>query len=146
VRLDLRHADWGNFGHVEGIRRVTGDPSREPYDRATIATLGPVLAGVGLDHPSARTDVRNVDANVTDGWAVEAWRFLVTERARTLARHEPFAATWRALIVRLGDLGEEYVELRGDDVDAFLESVPGAGLLPGAPRPSAATSAGVPVT
>jgi hypothetical protein len=68
------------------------------------------------------------------------------EQARRLARTPAFSALWRTFVVRLHDLGEEYVELRGDDVDAFLESVPGAGLLPGPPCPFAATSAGVPVT
>lgn len=118
VRLDLRHADFGgNFGHVEGVRRVTGDSAHEARDRAVIAAIGPLLGGVGLEHASARTDVRCVDANVTDGWSVEAWRFLMTERARELARHEPFRAAWRALVVALG---EEFIELRGEQVDRFL--------------------------
>ena len=52
VQLDLKHADFGDrFGHVERIRRISGDPNRERHDRAVIAAIGPVLAGVDLDHP-----------------------------------------------------------------------------------------------
>jgi hypothetical protein len=124
VQLDLRHADFGGrFGHVEGIRRVTGDPKRESHDRAVIAAAGPLLAGVDLDHPSAITDSQCVDANWADGRPLPAWRFIVTERARDLTRHKPFAYTWRLLVVALGDLGERFVELRGDEVDAFISAV-----------------------
>jgi hypothetical protein len=146
VTFDLRWGDFGHFGAFDGVRRASGDPARESRDRSVIAAIGPLLGGVSLDHPSARADRRAIDLNITDGWSAESWRWLSFERARDLARHEPFRAVWRAFVVHLHDLGEEYVELCGDDVDAFLESVPGAGLLPGAPRPSAATSAGVPGT
>jgi hypothetical protein len=105
---------------AEGVRRATGDPAREPHDRSTIAAVGPLLAGVTLDHFSARSDIRCIDLNRADGWSVEAWRWLATERARALARTPAFAATWRALVVRLGDLGERFVELRGDELDRFL--------------------------
>jgi hypothetical protein len=64
--------------------------------------------------------IRCIDLNRADGWSVEAWRWLATERARALARTPAFAATWRALVVRLGDLGERFVELRGDELDRFL--------------------------
>jgi len=33
------------------------------------------------------------------------------------ARSPAFAATWRTFVVRLHELGEEFVELRGDEVD-----------------------------
>jgi hypothetical protein len=57
---------------------------------------------------------------------------LVTPRswaisARDLARHEPFAYTWRLLVVRLHDLGDEYVELHGDKVDRFLDEATNTG-------------------
>jgi hypothetical protein len=146
VKLDLRWGDHGWHGLLDHVRRTTGDEAREPFDRALIAAAGPVLAGGSLDDPSAAADRRNLDLWVMSNWPIEAWRLNATEQARRLARTPAFAATWRTFVVRLHDLGEEYVELRGDDVDAFLESVPDAGLLPGAPRPSAATSAGVPVT
>jgi hypothetical protein len=74
VQLDLKHADRGNFGHVEGIHRTRGDEKREPHDLATIAAIGPLLGGTSLEHPSAISDIRCVDANRADGWSFEAWR------------------------------------------------------------------------
>lgn len=132
VRLDLKHADFGgNFGHIEGIHRTMGDPKREARDRSTIAAVGPLLGGVDLDHFSARSDLRCVDLNREAGWSADAWRWIATERARDLARHAPFAYTWRLLVVRLHDLGE-FVELRGDELREVLrpEDVDGG---PGAP-------------
>jgi hypothetical protein len=67
-----------------------------------------------------------------------------TNRARELARHEPFAFTWRLLVMALHDLGERYLELRGDEVEAFITSVlPDAVSRGGPPRPEAAAVAGV---
>lgn len=44
------------------------------------------------------------------------------DRPSTRACHtSAFAATWRSLVVALHDLGERYVELRGDEVTAFIE-------------------------
>ena len=98
----------------------TATPAREARNRSVIAAIGPLLGSTSLDHPSARADRRSVDLNREPGWGVDAWRWLSTERARDLARHEPFAYTWRLLVVRLHDLGDEYVELRGNEVDRFL--------------------------
>jgi len=53
---------------------------------------------------------------------MHAWRWLSSERARDLARHEPFAYTWRLLVVRLHDLGEHYLELHGDEVTNFIDA------------------------
>jgi hypothetical protein len=127
VRFDFRWADLGFAGAIDGVRRLTGDPARESRDRAVIAAVGPLLGGTGLDHPSARADLRSVDANREAGWSPDAWRWLSTERARDLARHEPFAYTWRLLVVRLHDLGDEYVEFHGDEVDRFLEEATNTG-------------------
>jgi hypothetical protein len=77
-----------------------------------------------------------------DGWPLLAWRMNATEQARRLARTPAFAATWRTFVIRLHDLGGEYVELRGADVDSLLESVPGADLPTGEPRPEVAASYG----
>jgi hypothetical protein len=144
VQRDLRWADWGTFGHVGGIRRTTGDPEGEPHDRAVIAAIGPLLAGVDLDDPSARSDAACVDANWADGWPLEGWRFISTEGARDLAAHEPFSHTWRLLVVALSRLGERYLELHGAEVDAFITSVlPDAtSFRVGEPHAEAATSAG----
>jgi hypothetical protein len=65
-------------------------------------------------------DRRAIDLNVTDGWGLEAWRWLMFERARELARTEAFRSMWRAFVVRLSDLGERYVELRGAELDRFI--------------------------
>jgi hypothetical protein len=51
----------------------------------------------------------------------------VQSSSRDLAKHEPFAYTWRLLVVRLHDLGDDYVELRGDEVDRFLVKVTDTG-------------------
>jgi hypothetical protein len=127
VRLDFRWGDFGFAGAIDGVRRVTGDPARESRDRSVIGAIGPLLGDTGLDHPSARVDLRSIDLNREPGWSVDAWRWLSTERARDLARHEPFAYTWRLLVVRLHDLGDEYVELHGDKVDRFLHEATNTG-------------------
>jgi hypothetical protein len=91
VRFDLRWADRGFAGAIDGVHLVSGDPARESRDRAVIAAVGPLLGGTSLDHPLARADLRSIDLNREPGWNVDAWRWLSTERARDLARHEPFA-------------------------------------------------------
>jgi hypothetical protein len=141
LKLDVRHADFGWAGALDRVHRVTGDPTRKARDRAVIAAVGPLLAGVDLDHPSAAADRRAIDLNRADGWSAESWRWLSFERALDLARHEPFRAVWRAFVVRLHDLGEDYVEFHGDEVDAFLSSIPDADLLPDEPCVEATTSA-----
>lgn len=146
VRFDFRWADLGFAGAIDGVRRVTGDPARESRDRSVIAAIGPLRGGSSLDHPSAGVDRRAVDLNREPGWSVDAWRWLATERARDLGKHEPFAYTWRLLVVRLHDLGDDYVELHGDEVDAFLAAAicPDATSSGGtASVPRVAASAGV---
>jgi hypothetical protein len=127
AQFDLRWGDRGHFGAFDGVHRVSGDPSRESRDRSVIAALGPLLGGTSLDHPSARADLRSIDLNREPDWSVDAWRWLSIERARDLARHEPFAYTWRLLVLRLHDLGEEFVELHGDEVDRFLDEATNTG-------------------
>jgi hypothetical protein len=92
----------------ERAKTCEADPARR---------LVRLLAGVSLDHPSARSDIACVDSNREAGWSVEAWRWLSTERTRDLARDESFRDLWRRFVVALGD---EYVELRGEQVDRFL--------------------------
>jgi hypothetical protein len=140
VKFDLKWGDYGWHGAVDRVRRSTGDETREPFDRALIAAAGPVLAGESLDDPSAAADRRCIDLWVMPNWPVLAWRMNATEQARRLARTPAFSALWRTFVVRLHDLGEEYVELHDDEVDDFLASIPDADLLPGAPRPDVATS------
>jgi hypothetical protein len=135
VRFDFKWADFGWHGALDGVHRTTGDETREPFDRARIAAAGPLYGGESLDDRSAATDRRCIDLWVMPNWPIEIWRMRATDRARALAHTPAFAATWRALVVRLGDLGDEYVELRGAEVDAFLASIPDADLLPGASRP-----------
>jgi hypothetical protein len=60
---------------------------------------------------------------------------LSSYRARALAHTPAFAATWRTLVVALHDLGEQYLELGGAQVDRFLADLPDAG------PPSSATAA-----
>jgi hypothetical protein len=93
VRFDFRWADFGFAGAIDGVRRVTGDPARDSRDRSVIAAIGPLRGSSSLDHPSARVDRRAVDLNREPGWSVDAWRWLATERARDLGKHEPFAYT-----------------------------------------------------
>jgi hypothetical protein len=79
------------------------------------------LSVSSVDAARATTSVRDEDDE--RGWSIEAWRFISTESARALARTPAFCATWRALVVRLvrlGDLSEQYLELRGEQVDQFL--------------------------
>lgn len=76
------------------------------------------LSVSSVDAARATTSVRDEDDE--PGWSIEAWRFISTESARALARTPAFCATWRALVVRLGDLSEQYLELRGEQVDQFL--------------------------
>jgi hypothetical protein len=125
--FDFKYADFGFAGSFDGVRRVSGDPEREARDRATIAALGPLLGGESLDDRSALGDRRCIDLNREDGWSVAAWRWLATERARDLAKHEPFGRTWRLIVLALHDLGEQYLELHGEQVDRFLADLPDAG-------------------
>jgi hypothetical protein len=134
VRFDFKYADFGFAGSFDGVRRVTGNPNREAHDRATIAALGPLIGGESLDDRSARGARRCIDLNREDGWSVEAWRWLATERARDLAKHEPFGHTWRLIVLALHDLGEQYLELLGEQVDRFLADLPDAGPPNGPPR------------
>jgi hypothetical protein len=99
------------------------------------------VGGESLDDRSAAADRRSVDRWCVGGWPLLAWRMNATEQAHRFARTPAFSALWRTFVVRLHDLGEEYVEIR--DVDAFLASVPDAGMLAAAPRGEAATSVGV---
>jgi hypothetical protein len=144
VRFDFKWADFGWHGALDGVHRTTGDETREAFDRARIAAAGPVHGGESLDDRSAAADRRSVDRWCVGGWPLLAWRMNATEQARRLARTPAFSALWRTFVVRLHDLGEEYVEIR--DVDAFLASVPDAGMLTAAPRGEAAASARRPVT
>jgi hypothetical protein len=141
VTFDFRWADFGHFGALDGVRRTTGDPTREPFDRSVIAALGSMLGSESLDDSSAAADRRCIDLWVMPNWPVLAWRMNATEQARRLARTEAFAYTWRTIVVALHDLGERYVELHGDEVDAFLASISDADLLSGVPRPPSASRA-----
>ena len=146
LRLDFRWADFGFAGKFDGVRRVTGSPEREAYDRSTIAALGPLLGGESLDDRSAAGDRRCIDLNCTDNWPLEAWRMLATDRARDLARHEPFRRIWRSCVFALHDLGERYLELHGEQVDWFLADLPDAtSFRVEVPRLEAAASARRPV-
>jgi hypothetical protein len=108
-----------------------------------IAALGPVYGGESLDDASAGADRRCIDLWVMPNWLLLAWRMNATEQARRLARTPAFGALWRTFVVRLHDLGEEYLEIV--DVDALLESVTGVGLLSGsrAPKPRPPLGTGV---
>jgi hypothetical protein len=120
LRLDLRWGDFGFHGAADGIRRTTGDPAREAFDLARIAAIGPLLGGVDLEDAAA-ADRRCIDAWCMEGWPVQVWEWNATEQARRLARTEEFRSVWTPLVVALKDLGEEYVDLHGDEVDAFIE-------------------------
>jgi hypothetical protein len=133
VTFDFRWADFGHFGSVDGLHRVSGDAAREPFDRSVLAALGPVLGGTDLDHPSAAADLRCIDLWCPDDWPLELWRLYADERARDLSRDEAFRSMWRRLVVALRRLGDEYVELVGDEVTRFIDDAIGS---PGVAPPS----------
>jgi hypothetical protein len=130
--------------YIDERWRTTGAEDREPFDRATIAAVGPLYGGESLDDRSATTDRRCIDLWVMPNWPLEIWRMRATDRARDLAHTPAFAYTWRTIVVALHDLGERYVELHGEQVDRFLADLPDAiSFRVGEPRPEAATSVGV---
>lgn len=117
VKLD-KWGDYGWHGDIGGVRRVTGDPDREPEDRAAIAAAGPLVDN-GLDAASAAHDLRNIDLWRPDDWPeVEVWRFVAEQHAVRLARTEECRRLWHAFVVALrgvGDVGE----LTGDEIAAI---------------------------
>jgi hypothetical protein len=124
VRFDFRWADHGFHGAIDGIHRVTGDPNREPFDRALIAAAGPLYGAESLNDRSAAADARCIDLWVMRNWPLEMWRMNATEQARRLAHTPAFAYIWRTCVLALHDLGERYLELHGEQVDRFLADLP----------------------
>lgn len=114
VRLDLHWGDDGWHGDITGLRRTTGDPSREPADHSTIAACGP-LADCGLDHPSAAHDRRHIELWKPPDWSSDLWLFVAEQRGARLARTESYRRLWHRLIETLEHVGE-VGEITGDEL------------------------------
>ena len=122
-------------GYITGFCEGPAKPSVH----AVVIACG-IVDGHGI-HGDGEGDVYELEQLVPD---IDA-RARVLDIARQVMEHREFRSLRDAIRRRL-QFRDVLYRAEIEQIAASVSTVPGAGLLPGAPRPSAATSAGVSVT